>query len=866
MDTDSGPLDGTGRRGVAIGRTHNETEKKRSGGTAPWAAAAAPVSRHAARMLAVAAALAMQAGCGTTRWSDTSRTATEQLVVSNAVDQAISHIDFQVLAGKTVFFDGQYLDGVTDKGYVTSSLRQQLLANGCMLQDDRQKADYIVEARSGAVGTDRHDLLFGIPQMTLPTLVPGMPAQIPELAAAKKTNQIGVAKIAVFAYNRKTGEPVWQSGVARASSKAKNLWVLGAGPIQSGTVRDGINFAGESIELPLVPLVTTKPPREREPAGQNMAAMQQAVYTEHGDLSPDTLLGTRERPGAASVPVLIEVLKDKASAAHWSSAALAIADIGPGAREAVPALIEVLKGPDVSAHWAAAHALGEIGPEAKEAVGALIEAIKDKNTAVHTKAVEALGKIGPNAKAAVPALMAALRDPRDPMRLAAAEALGGIAGEAKEAVPALVTAMGDKEPTVSETAMGSLGHIGPAARGAVPALLAVVGDTPQIAGESVLLDYATEQRRLRAIEALGKIGPDAKPALAPLLAALQDFWLRGAAAEALSRIGPEAVPPLMSALASGSPQVRLGAADALGQIGEPARPALPALGRRLQDSSVLVRVHVAEAIWEIHQDLAAALPVLIDALKNEDRDVRAHAAEAMGHIGPAASAVIPVLVISSGDADPIVRVHAAAALWRIERRPVHSLPTLVASLKNADPRPRDVAVQTLKDMGPDARAAVPILADLIKDKQAPEQVRQSAADALRGVDHAAYATLMRAIDAAAAAPNGGSANGSNPAAPKPADAGAAAGSSGGTSVSSSSSSESSTSAGPAAAANPTAAAINLPFLTKPSEHATTPPSEPAKLGTAAGTPASKPPTAPPATPTPTTQPAPHTAPTAAGGK
>jgi hypothetical protein len=59
-------------------------------------------------------------GCGTTRMSDTQRTATEQLLISNAVDQAVSQIDFRPLAGKRVYFDAQYLDGTVDKGYVVS--------------------------------------------------------------------------------------------------------------------------------------------------------------------------------------------------------------------------------------------------------------------------------------------------------------------------------------------------------------------------------------------------------------------------------------------------------------------------------------------------------------------------------------------------------------------------------------------------------------------------------------------------------------------------------------------------------------------------------------------------------------------------
>jgi hypothetical protein len=194
--------------------------------------------------------LALVAGCGTTRMTDSTRTATEQLLISNAIDHSVSEFDFRGLAGKKVYFDAQYLDGTVDKGYVVSSLRQHLLASGCLLQEERKNATYVVEARSGGVGTDHSSLLVGVPQMNVPTLVPGQPSQIPEIPLAKKNDQNGVAKIAVFAYNRLTGERLWQSGVVQSQSSSKDVWVLGAGPFQRGSIRTRTTFAGEPILSP----------------------------------------------------------------------------------------------------------------------------------------------------------------------------------------------------------------------------------------------------------------------------------------------------------------------------------------------------------------------------------------------------------------------------------------------------------------------------------------------------------------------------------------------------------------------------------------------------------------------------------------
>ena len=201
-------------------------------------------------------------GCGTTRWTDTSRTATEQLLISDAIDRSVSRIDFHVLAGQNVYLDTAFLNGVVDKEYLVSTLRQHMLASGCTMKEKKTDADFIVEARAGAIGTDRHDLLYGMPSFNLPwTPVTGTPAAIPEIALAKRTDQKGVAKVAVFAYHRATGEPVWQSGVDTIASKAQNSWWFGIGPIQKGTIYDKAQFAGRDFQNPLFSRKSEEEPR-----------------------------------------------------------------------------------------------------------------------------------------------------------------------------------------------------------------------------------------------------------------------------------------------------------------------------------------------------------------------------------------------------------------------------------------------------------------------------------------------------------------------------------------------------------------------------------------------------------------------------
>ncbi len=205
-------------------------------------------------------------GCGTTRSTDTNRAATEMLLVSQAVDRAVGQLDFTPLRGRTVFLDVSMIDPATvDRGYIISSIRQQLLAQGALVMEDKRDAVYMVEARVGAVGTDRHSLLFGSPQISVPAFVPGLPTNIPEIALYKRTDQKGVAKLAVFAYNRVTGRAVWQSGMVEDASRLKDRWLLGSGPYSSGTIRQSTELAGESLpSLPDLPTMPAIPYFSRE--------------------------------------------------------------------------------------------------------------------------------------------------------------------------------------------------------------------------------------------------------------------------------------------------------------------------------------------------------------------------------------------------------------------------------------------------------------------------------------------------------------------------------------------------------------------------------------------------------------------------
>lgn len=216
------------------------------------------------RVLHVALLLLLLGGCSASK----QRLATEQLVISDSVDRSVAKIDFSPLAGRKVFLETKYMivsrpAGFVGPEYVISSLRQQMMAYDLRLMDKPEDADIIVEARCGVLGNDGHDVSLGIPAGPNWAATAGsaagypMPAALPEISLTKRMDQLGATKVAVFAYDKETKEPMWHSGLATSISTAKDFWVLGVGPIQRGSVYGGTRFAGDPLK-PIDPVALAR--------------------------------------------------------------------------------------------------------------------------------------------------------------------------------------------------------------------------------------------------------------------------------------------------------------------------------------------------------------------------------------------------------------------------------------------------------------------------------------------------------------------------------------------------------------------------------------------------------------------------------
>lgn len=200
--------------------------------------------------LFIVALAALSGGCTSTKQSNTARTATEQLLISNAVDQSLNKIDFTPLAGSSVFIEEKYLDCV-DKGYILGSVRHKLLQARATIAAKPEEANAVMEVRSGGVGTDVASSFLGIPGFTMPGML-----SVPDIKIVNRDSQKAVAKIGLLVYDVKTKTELGEGGVSMAKSDENNTYVMGFGPHQSGTLLAEVNraaplHAGQHIrELP----------------------------------------------------------------------------------------------------------------------------------------------------------------------------------------------------------------------------------------------------------------------------------------------------------------------------------------------------------------------------------------------------------------------------------------------------------------------------------------------------------------------------------------------------------------------------------------------------------------------------------------
>jgi HEAT repeat protein len=413
-------------------------------------------------------------------------------------------------------------------------------------------------------------------------------------------------------------------------------------------------------------------------------------------------------------------------------------------------------------------------------VGHLVTLCADKDAKVREQAATVIATLndlpripfatlymqaGGAARGIPPALEKLLADDVAEVRVAAAKAVPRVAPELADKAVTAIVAFAIERANANK---GELPH-GSEAFKAVPekaakALIPLLGhdnetlrywainhlsDLPvRDAVEDALKNGKTVRIRQAAAITLGaRYGKDSIPALK---AALKDseFTVRFAAAEALVNVGTggdeahaAAVPMFAEALQHKDEQVRIVASRDLPRLGPPAKAALPALKKLLDDEKPEVRLEAAITLVALDgAEAKGAVPALIAGLKMGDA-AATRAAKALGELGPAAKDAVPELVKHFDAKNPHLRLHTAGAAGRIDpAQAPKAAEVLVALLKDKKYRVsmvRSYSLVALSRIGPAAKDALPALAEILKDD---------------GPFHADVARTMIAIDPDGAEP------------------------------------------------------------------------------------------------------------------
>ncbi len=191
-------------------------------------------------------------------------------------------------------------------------------------------------------------------------------------------------------------------------------------------------------------------------------------------------------------------------------------------------------------------------------------------------------------------------------------------------------------------------------------------------------------------------------------------------------------------LKANDPALRRAAAETLGRIGRPAKPALPTLIGATSDRDPWVAVAAAGAVLSIDPRQADGIAALRKTIQAGDAGIRRAAVTACGDLGRGAKPFIDSLISAVGDPDAEVRWAAIESLGQCREAAQAAVPVLQTALRKPELRP--VAVAALGMIGPAAKGAEADITAMLDDSD--ESIRWAAALALLRIDNRATERLV----------------------------------------------------------------------------------------------------------------------------
>lgn len=400
----------------------------------------------------------------------------------------------------------------------------------------------------------------------------------------------------------------------------------------------------------------------------------------------------------------------------------------------VPKLLELAAG-NVIADDKAIAAIRDAGAaHTAQGVSILTAWASGTDAARRKLGLDGLAVLGVDASAMVPQLMKSLKESKDlRQRQSIAASIANYAVEPTAAnLPLLVDALQSSQPVLTAWAMKALAGARPkqvpeVKTAVVPLaelLQAGTADSKQViellgswgpvstdAIPVLVSQWIAKWARDDEIEsALKRIEPGApKKTIAALAALLEsaNTTSRGHILTALAKYGADAAEalPALEKLVDGSRAEATAAITCLGAIGA---PAVPALRKALKNKEESVQREALEALQKMGEDAKAAAKDIVEILRKNPRSYQAR--DALKGIGTAA---IPAVKELLKDKDKELREQGCQILGAFGKEGV---PALVDALGDKEPQVKREAIDQLGRIGAEARAALPALKKLAKEK------------------------------------------------------------------------------------------------------------------------------------------------------
>jgi HEAT repeat protein len=329
-------------------------------------------------------------------------------------------------------------------------------------------------------------------------------------------------------------------------------------------------------------------------------------------------LGLYGAEARTAVPALAAAVTDE----HWivrKLAAEALAKTGDEAKAVIPVLSQNLKHQDVKIRINVAYALAGIDP----ASGPAFQVLTEELQYVDARFRDAVGGWGENYQKYTRVMEVQKNGQRflnheNEVRTLAAYTLGALGPAAHRALPELILALRDTNSTAAAYALGQVGSA------AAPAIPTLVDRLDAMSGRRGWDEYFFSN----ASYSVGQIGFEATH-LPKLLRILQIPEPRyGQIVNAFAGAPSEAVPELVALLRAKDSDLASRAASALGRMGSRAKPAVPVLVEELEKNRG-VRMSAASALAEIGDPDERAIAVLRQLLTDDEQRVRSAAEDAL---------------------------------------------------------------------------------------------------------------------------------------------------------------------------------------------------------------------------------------------